>query len=232
MGFSNRNLRNGSKQILEVNDETARNSASAMKTEEKINLAQLYCGTKALGPGFRAAIWVQGCARKCPGCLSPEWAEEKPNILVAPNELAKIVLHDPSITGITLSGGEPFLQATQLKEFIVECKKIRDIDVICFSGFTLNELRSRTLLVSAEALLSEIDVLIDGPYVKHLDNDLGLRGSTNQNVIHLTNRMASYDFENCPRTVELHIQKSSDLLMVGVPSVYIKSLLSISRADE
>ena len=203
-----------------------------MKTEEKINLAQHYIGTNALGPGFRSAIWVQGCARKCPGCLSPEWAEEKSNVLVAPDELAAIVLQDPSITGITLSGGEPFLQATQLREFIVECKKIRDVDVICFTGFTLNELRTSTSLVSAEALLSEIDVLIDGPYMKQLDNNVGLRGSTNQNVIHLTNRLATYDFENCPRTVELHIQKNSDLLMVGVPSNYVKSILSIHCTDD
>ena len=38
----------------------------------RIRLHRIYYPVTALGPGRRLGIWVQGCARRCPGCLSPE----------------------------------------------------------------------------------------------------------------------------------------------------------------
>ena len=28
--------------------------------------------TRSLGPGKRFAIWMQGCAKRCKGCINPE----------------------------------------------------------------------------------------------------------------------------------------------------------------
>jgi anaerobic ribonucleoside-triphosphate reductase activating protein len=62
-------------------------------------------------------------------------------------------------------------------------------------------------------------VLIDGLYVKGLDDGLGMRGSSNQRVHFLTDRYAALRevFESRVRQVEVHLL-SDGLLMVGVPT--------------
>ena len=48
----------------------------------------------------------------------------------------------PDIDGLTLSGGEPMLQAVGLAEVVRRVRVVRDLDTICFTGFTLARLRS------------------------------------------------------------------------------------------
>lgn len=191
-----------------------------------INCAHYHSGTKTLGPGYRSVLWVQGCDRNCPGCIAEHWAERKTAHLIDPGELAQLLLEDPQITGITISGGEPMLQAKQLIEFIQECKKIRDIDFICYSGFTFEEIMTDLIHPERVQFLLLLDVLIDGPYKQDLDNEHGLRGSTNQRVFFLTDRLAAHDFENNPRKIELHKEKNGELLMIGLPTEIIQDFLA------
>lgn len=191
-----------------------------------INCAQYHCGTKTLGPGYRSVLWVQGCERNCPGCVARHWAEIKKAHLISPSELAELLLEDPQITGITISGGEPMLQAKQLHEFICESKKIRDIDIICYSGYTFEEILRDIDHPERARLLLMLDVLIDGPYKKDLDDSHGLRGSTNQRVLFFTDRLAAHDFENDLRKIELHKEEDGELLMIGLPTEFIQDFLS------
>ena len=78
-------------------------------------------------------------------------------------------------SGITISGGEPFLQAEALISLIRTIKTRRDIGVIVYSGFTLDELERDD---EKSSLLSEIDVLIDGRYIKELDDGRAYVGSS------------------------------------------------------
>lgn len=71
-----------------------------------------------------------------------------------------------------------------------------------------------------------IDALIEGPYISKHDNGLGLRGSNNQRIIHISPRLMDYDFENCLRRVELHI-RDGEILVVGIPSKNIESSMSL-----
>jgi anaerobic ribonucleoside-triphosphate reductase activating protein len=185
---------------------------------DRVNLAEVCIGTKALGPGIRSAIWVQGCLLHCPGCIAPEWIPRRQARLLRPADLAAELLSDSAVTGLTLSGGEPMLQAGPLAAMVREARRQRDVNVICFSGYTLTELCERPPGPGTADLLEQLDVLIDGPYVAAANDDVGLRGSSNQVVHHLTGRLAAADeaLARGTRTAEIRVRDRS-LLLVGVP---------------
>ena len=191
---------------------------------KKLNIAQIWYATRALGPGLRSVIWVQGCIRHCPGCISPEWIPNVKANIFSIDELATILLHNSSIEGITFSGGEPMLQAEGLASLIRIIRKKRDLNTLCFTGYTYKQLLCEPKDSPVHKLLAELDVLIDGPYIAELNNNRGLRGSSNQNIYYLTERLKQYDLENEARHVELHIQNGYSL-MVGVPPKGILNML-------
>ncbi|NTV37481.1 MAG: radical SAM protein, partial [Anaerolineaceae bacterium] len=154
-----------------------------------LNVANYLIGTRALGPYNRAVVWVQGCCFHCPGCISPEWIEQKENRLVPVETMADLILSDATIEGLTISGGEPMLQAAALCELIDNLKIRREINIISFTGFRMENLITHPPSKDIHRLLDKIDVLVDGQYVARLNNGKGLRGSTNQRVHHLTNRL-------------------------------------------
>ena len=92
---------------------------------------------------------------------------------------------------MTLLGGEPFEPKNQavlvpfLHRFREECP---DKTIWCFSGFTLDEELwkegSYPRCDVTDEMLSLIDVLVDGRYVKaRKDISLRFRGSSNQRII-------------------------------------------------
>ncbi|MET8751004.1 4Fe-4S single cluster domain-containing protein [Streptomyces sp. NPDC004667] len=183
-----------------------------------LNVAATRVGTEALGPGLRSVLWVQGCPFRCAGCMSPDWIPERPARPAEPASLAAELLGDPRVDGLTFSGGEPMLQAAGLAEVARLAREDRELSVICFTGYRLERLRSAPPSPGVAALLSEVDVLIDGRYVAALDDGRGLRGSANQRIHHLTRRLADcgYDFARRPRTAEIAIS-GPEALLVGVP---------------
>lgn len=88
------------------------------------------------------------------------------------------------IRGVTLSGGEPFLQAEALIPFATIVKK-NSLNLIAYTGYYFEDL----LKLSAEntnimELLKYIDVLIDGPFVlQQKDLSIPFRGSKNQRLV-------------------------------------------------
>jgi anaerobic ribonucleoside-triphosphate reductase activating protein len=93
----------------------------------------------------------------------------------------------------------------------------KDLNLICFSGYRYERLVKNPPNPGVAALLAEIDVLIDGPFIQSLNDSKGLRGSTNQRIIHLTSRLRDYDFETQTRTVEITIT-DGELAFVGIPT--------------
>lgn len=102
-------------------------------------------------------------------------------------DLAKKVLANVLCVGVTLSGGEPFAQAEAMADLGRRVKQ-GGKNVWCYTGYTLEYLLDH----AAEhpqwlALLSTVDVLVDGPFVQELRTlNLPFRGSSNQRLIHLT----------------------------------------------
>ncbi len=97
---------------------------------------------------------------------------------------------NPLIHGITISGGEPFLQPEAVYE-LIKLAKLDDLDVIVYSGYTYESLSHRGCKYT-EQILKTADILIDGPFIQQLKNlNLLWRGSSNQRIIDLkeTNRL-------------------------------------------
>ena len=103
----------------------------------------------------------------------------------------------------------------------------KDLDLICFSGYRYEQLLKSPPNPGVFELLAEVDVLIDGPYINALNNSVGLRGSSNQRVIHLTRRLKDHAFESQHRHVEVIITEG-EIMFIGIPTPAINSAIQIT----
>lgn len=132
------------------------------------------------GPGVRMVIWTQGCIHHCKNCHNSQtWALDEGNIYSV-QDIQKQIKESHLQTGLTLSGGEPFLQVEPLLE-IVKSAKEKGLDIWAYSGFTYEELFADS---KKRQLLSQLDVLVDGKFIEELkDYRLVFKGSKNQRII-------------------------------------------------
>ena len=152
-----------------------------------IRVGRLLARTDAEGPGTRAAVWVQGCTIRCPGCFNPHLWTARGGADHTPDELAAWV--DPGVEGVTLLGGEPFDQAGPLARF-AKLIRARGQTVMTFTGHRVEDLRAGGDPAAA-ALLDQTDLLVDGPFLRdRLDVDRPWVGSRNQRFHALTPRYA------------------------------------------
>ena len=169
--------------------------------------------TQALGPEKRYALWVQGCNKRCKGCISPDAQPLDGGDWIAVSKLADEILAVPEIEGITISGGEPFLQQDSLCELIDSVRAKRNMGVIVYTGMLYAE-------VVDTPLAQRCDLIIDGEYIEELNDDRSLRGSSNQNVICITDRyrevVDSY-YGQPGRKIEF-IQNNRGFDMIGIPT--------------
>lgn len=154
--------------------------------------------------------------------MSPHYADLRGGKEVMVGYLAEELLsHVKGHTGLTISGGEPFEQAKALAQLVQHVTMSSDIDVMCYSGFTLNEIRSGPK--EWAELLSMLDILIDGEYREEEPTDLVWRGSENQKMILLSKRAEKYmQYVNMrmsgPRQLHLEIGDSGRIHIIGIPS--------------
>ncbi|MDV7719957.1 anaerobic ribonucleoside-triphosphate reductase activating protein [Pediococcus ethanolidurans] len=146
------------------------------------------------GEGVRCSLYVSGCPFHCPGCYNvaaQNFHYGKPYT----QELEDQIIEDLSqdyVQGLTLLGGEPFLN-TQVCLRI--CKRVRkefghSKDIWSWSGYTWDEL----LKDSDDKLemLSLIDILVDGRFLEEQkDLTLQFRGSANQRIIDVPKSLAA-----------------------------------------
>lgn len=151
-----------------------------------LNIGAFTSQSRVNGPGLRFVIWVHGCSICCKGCINPQFADKEGGRTIAVNNLYKKIIQASDIEGVTFTGGEPFEQPKALSMLASKLKS-KGISVMCYSGYTLNELK-RTNNQYINALLDNIDILIDGRYVAKKEACLKWRGSLNQNVYFLSKR--------------------------------------------
>jgi anaerobic ribonucleoside-triphosphate reductase activating protein len=147
-----------------------------------VRIARIYHGSVVDGPGRRSVCQFQGCERLCLNCYVPETHPVDGGTLLPVPDVLRAVL-DPigaPRDGVTVSGGEPFLQFSALLR-LLRGFKAHSLHTVVYSGYTLEMLARRPEVRQA---LDLTDLLIDGPFVAALADDAGeWRGSRNQRLI-------------------------------------------------
>lgn len=175
--------------------------------------------TKVLGPGVRYAIWVQGCKRRCPGCINPLGQPLSENgYWKGVTALAQDISRVTGLTGITISGGEPFLQAGALAKLVKLIKENSKLDIMVYSGYTLKQLRDMKN-ANVDYILSHIDLLVDGEYIESLNHNTIYRGSDNQVIHFLSSKYRSFreKINNTHNRAVEFVYKNDELFLVGIP---------------
>lgn len=154
-----------------------------------MRLINLYRETISDGPGLRCSLYLSGCKHACPGCHNPESWDAEAGIPLTDKLLSDIIQQirsNPLLDGITISGGDPFYNPTELTWLLQRLKGETKLDIWCYTGYTMEYLLSRP---DAREALRYIDTLVDGPFVQKLhDPHLPFVGSSNQRIL----RVADY----------------------------------------
>ena len=141
------------------------------------------------GPGLRLTIFTQGCLHHCPGCHNPQTHDPEGGSWADTEDILAAAAENPLLDGITLTGGDPFLQPVPCLALAEGAHKI-GLNVWTYTGYTWEALLEEN---DAEklALLKETDVLVDGPFLL-AERSLELRfcGSRNQRLIDVKKSLA------------------------------------------
>ena len=150
----------------------------------KIRLAGTVNDSIVDGPGFRYTIFTQGCPHHCAGCHNPQTHDFQGGQEAETDEIVREFSKNILLSGITLSGGEPFCQAEACLELAKGARKI-GMNVWAYTGYTFEELKAGfEAHPEWKNLLSEIDVLVDGRFEMQLKSlECKWRGSKNQRLI-------------------------------------------------
>lgn len=159
--------------------------------DDKIRIAGLVKESIVDGPGFRYVVFTQGCPHNCKQCHNPHTHPVEGGRFESIDYIAEDIKKNPLLKGVTLSGGEPFLQAKKL------VKLLDKIDLNRYSVLTYTGFEYEYLLKNANEqngyleLLEHTDILIDGKFEIDLkmNNDKKFRGSSNQRAIDVKNSL-------------------------------------------
>ncbi|WP_044647682.1 4Fe-4S single cluster domain-containing protein [Paenibacillus terrae] len=176
------------------------------------------------GPGKRAMIHFQGCTLNCPGCFNTYTHSNDNGREMSLDEILSLLPSD--IDGVTISGGEPFLQPSSLLQ-LVQALKQMDLSIVVFTGFYRKEISK---INYGPHILHYIDALIDGRFNEEQIATTGLRGSSNQTIHLLTKRHIAAEFEE--RNIEVTINAEGNLTMTGFPSTDLRSGMQLMGIQE
>ena len=143
----------------------------------------------ANGTGTCVSFWTQGCPHRCTGCHNPEtWDFDGGKELPADirGQIIKAICANNIIRNFSVLGGEPLCEQN-LNEVDKIITSVRiaypQIKIFVWTGYILEDLIQQND-TRINHILSQIDVLIDGPFIeKERDITLELRGSKNQRIL-------------------------------------------------
>ena len=122
------------------------------------------------GPGIRFVVFTQGCNLRCGCCHNPDtWKIGEGTEYTAEDVVKRAVRYKEyfgSEGGITVSGGEPLLQADFVREIFELCHKEGINTCLDTSGSIMNE-AVKALLKETDRVLLDIKYTDDVLYKKH-----------------------------------------------------------------
>lgn len=136
------------------------------------------------GEGLRSVIFISGCTHNCKGCHSPRthsftYGKEATDELIDEMKY-EIYRRKDVLSGITLSGGDPFCSPSKVAELIRQLG-VESWNIWAYTGFLLEDMLKDE---SCLTLLPYVNVLVDGPFEEdERDIRLKFKGSTNQRII-------------------------------------------------
>ena len=123
------------------------------------------------GPGVRFVVFLQGCNLRCGCCHNPDTWEMQSGTEYTAEEIVKRAVRFKEYFGdkggITLSGGEPLLQADFSREVFFLCHKEGINTCLDTSGSIMND-KVRTLLEETDRVLLDIKYTDDEKYRKYV----------------------------------------------------------------
>ena len=182
-----------------------------------MQIARIIAPIHSLGPGEGVGLWVQGCSKKCIGCMSEEMQYFDINKNIPIDFLASLLIQEAvrnNCNRLTISGGDPFEQAEELCKLLIEIRP-HFSDILVYSGFTIEEIESSRLM---HKCLEYVDVLVDGRYIDGENTGSSrLYGSNNQKVHLFNNDLADdyQEFEMGDHLLETFIHNNT-VITVGI----------------
>lgn len=142
------------------------------------------------GPGLRLTIFTQGCLHNCPGCHNPQTHDPSGGSWADTEDILAAAAENPLLDGITLSGGDPFMQPVPCLALAEGAHKL-GLNVWTYTGYTWEALWEENDDEKL-ALLKETDVLVDGPFLlAERSLELQFCGSRNQRLIDVKKSLAA-----------------------------------------
>jgi len=178
-----------------------------------MNIAHIEEQSIIYGPNSRFVIWVQGCSIHCNGCWNKEmWSFKTKNIITTTSLFKQIEKEKKSIEGITILGGEPFDQYEELLSLLKQIRKI-ELSIIVYTGYSIEEITNK----QETEVLNYIDIIITNQFDENQKTEKGgLIGSSNQEIVFLTNRYSKNDLSK-QNEIEISINENGQINMYGYP---------------
>ena len=138
------------------------------------------------GEGVRNSLYVSGCLFACEGCFNKAIQNFRygvPYTTALEDQIIEDLSHD-YVQGLTLLGGEPFLNTAVCLPLVRRVRQTygQKKDIWSWSGYTFEELLQET--EDKLELLAHLDILVDGRFeLEKRDLNLQFRGSSNQRIL-------------------------------------------------
>ena len=179
-----------------------------IQSDTQLNLYGTVPDSIVDGPGLRYAVFVQGCSHGCPGCHNPDSQPAEGGKATRISDIVADIASNKLCHNVTISGGEPFEQATACAA-LAQALKDAGYGVWTYTGYLYEDL-IKSKGEGVADLLAATDVLVDGPFIEAQRSlDLDWRGSSNQRVIDVpATRAAGHVVEWKQPSFDLEIPES------------------------
>lgn len=132
------------------------------------------------GDGLRLVVFQAGCAIRCPDCQNKySWSIEN-GVEYELEEIFEYIcskIDKSDYDGITFSGGDPLYQEEVLEKLINLLKdKYPNLNIWLYTGNVYENIQDKKIL-------DNVDVLVDGPFIKELKGIYRFKGSSNQRIL-------------------------------------------------